>query len=213
MKRRKLVFGLFASALVVAGVAWGRGLWQSRAPSFRGMAMEPPQPAPELSLIDHLGRPFSLASHRGRAVLLYFGYTFCPDACPATMVLFGQVREQLAEQADRVQMVFVTVDPERDTTEQLRAYLSRFDPAIVGLTGEPGAVAEVLKAYGIFAQKVPVESSATGYLMDHTALVYLIDPEGRLRVMFPFGMGATDMAHDVKQVLAERPARSRGPSR
>lgn len=213
MKRRRLVFGFVALGVVAAGIAWGRGLWQPQAPSFRGMAMEPPQPAPELRLTDHLGRPFSLASHRGQAVLLYFGYTFCPDACPATMVLFGQVREQLAEQAERVQMVFVTVDPERDTTERLRAYLSHFDPTILGLTGEPDAVAEVLKAYGIFAQKVPVESSATGYLMDHTALVYLVDPEGRLRVMFPFGMGAADMAHDVKQVLAARPARSRSSSR
>lgn len=202
--RRTIGLGVGLGALAAALAVGGWMLTRPRPAAVRGMAVDPPYPAPEFTLTDHRGEPFSLSSLRGRAVLLFFGYTFCPDVCPATMAQFGAVREALGKRAQDVAMLFVTVDPERDTPGRLKEYVSHFGPGITGVTGDPDAVGQVLKAYGVYARKVPVANSATGYLMDHSAMVYLIDPHGRMRVLFPYGTATDAIVQDVRTVLAER---------
>ena len=168
------------------------------------MAVSPPHPAPDFVLTDQFGRPFRLADQRGKPVLMFFGYTSCPDVCPATMLQFKAVRESLGRDGDRVSFIFVTVDPERDTPERLRDYVERFDPAIVGLTGSPPDVEAVLSRYGVVAEKVPLGDSKASYLVNHTALTYLIGPDGLVRVMFPHGTPTADIVHDVRLLLRGR---------
>ena len=134
-------------------------------------------------------------------MVLFFGYTFCPDVCPLTLSEMVQVRTQLGEKAARVRVAFITVDPERDTVERLRAYVGAFDRSFLGLTGAPEALARVRQAYGVVAEKRAVAGTKAAYLIDHSAFAYIIDPEGRLRLMFPFGTPIDDMAHDLGLLL------------
>jgi protein SCO1/2 len=144
---------------------------------------------------------FSLGRYRGDVVALSFGYTFCPDVCPTTLVELAQVRARLGAAAKRLHVFFVTVDPERDTPERLRTYTRAFDPTFVGLTGTAEQLARARRAYGVTAKKRVVPGTSAAYLVDHSAFVYVIDPEGRLRLMFPFGTSIDVMAHDIELLL------------
>lgn len=207
MRQRKwLMIGGVAALTVVLAAAVGWALGRLRVPAWRGMAVSPPYPAADFVLTDQFGRPFQLAGQRGKPILMFFGYTSCPDVCPGTMLQYKAVRQALEPDADRVAFLFVTVDPERDSPQRLRDYLGHFDPAIVGLTGSPEAIDEVMSRYGVFAEKVPVPNSSTGYLMNHTALIYLIGPDGLVRVVFPHGTQTADIVHDVRLLLGQRPA-------
>ncbi|MFO7312133.1 MAG: SCO family protein [Bacillota bacterium] len=198
--------GLVAALIVLVGLA-GWGAWTLWGPkplsqqAFHGFVLDPPQPAPELGLIDQHGKPFRLADHRGRAVMLFFGYTNCPDVCPATLIYYTQVKRELGPLADRVRFVFVTVDPEYDTPERLREYVNRFDPSFYGLWGSPEELEPVLANYGIYVSKVPNENSPVGYWVNHTALSFVIDPQGRLVLAFPFGVEPQDMAADLRRII------------
>jgi len=134
-------------------------------------------------------------------VVLFFGYTFCPDVCPLTLSEMVQVRRRLGARAARLRIVFITVDPERDSIERLRTYVGAFDPSVLGLTGDQDALARVREAYGVVAEKRIVPGTKAAYLIDHSAFVYVVDPEGRLRLMFPFGTSIDDMAHDLALLL------------
>jgi protein SCO1/2 len=171
------------------------------SPGFRGGVLDPPRPAPEIALRAHDGTEFRLSRHRGDVVAISFGYTFCPDVCPTTLAELAQVRARLGPAAGRVRVVFVTVDPERDGPERLRAYTQAFDRTFVGLTGSPDQLAAVQKSYGVVARKQTVRGTSAAYLMDHSAFVYVVDPEGRLRLMFPFGTSVDDMTHDISLLL------------
>ncbi len=122
-------------------------------------------------------KPFRLSDQKGQIVLLFFGYTHCPDVCPVTLSHFKQIKADLGDQADQVRFVFITVDPERDTADQLSQYLPNFDPDITGLTGSRQSLESVWKSYGVYQAKQEV-GSAAGYLVDHTARTYLIDQQG-----------------------------------
>jgi protein SCO1/2 len=163
--------------------------------------LEPAHPAPDFSLRASDGSTFRLREQRGRAVVLFFGYTFCPDVCPLTLSEMVQVRSQLGARAARLRVLFITVDPERDTVERLRAYVGAFDRSFLGLTGDPDTLARVRQAYGVVAEKRVVAGTKAAYLIDHSAFVYVVDPEGRLRLMFPFGTSIDDMAHDLALLL------------
>jgi protein SCO1 len=155
-----------------------------------------------------IGGPFELADQDGRAVsdrdlkgrpfLVFFGFTHCPDVCPTTLFEVSEVLRALGPEADRVNALFVTVDPERDTPGQLKDYLSSFDPHLRGLTGEPAAVAAMTKAYRVYVKKVPQEN---GYTMDHTAIVYLMDKDGRFVAPFNLKRRAADAAADLRRYL------------
>jgi protein SCO1/2 len=173
----------------------------SAGPVFKGGVLEPPHPAPDFALPASDGSTFRLSAERGRVVVLFFGYTFCPDVCPLTLSEMAQVHARLGHQASRLRVAFVTVDPERDTPERLRHYVGVFHPRFLGLTGDAETLARVRRAYGIVAEQRTVAGTKAAYLIDHSALVYVIDPEGRLRLMFPFGTPIEDMAHDLRLLL------------
>lgn len=154
----------------------------------------------ELNLTDHNGKPRTLADFRGRVVTVFFGFTHCPDACPTTLAEMAQVVRELGRDGDRVQVLFVTVDPERDTAEVLRQYVPSFHPGFLGLYGDAEATARTAKEFKVFYQKQP--SPAGGYSVDHTAGTYIYDRAGRLRLFAQYGRGAAAMLHDIRILLA-----------
>jgi protein SCO1 len=166
-------------------------------------------PAPAIATASAVGGPFRLTDHHGKIVtdedlkgrpfLVFFGFTHCPDVCPTTLFDVSEVLRQLGPDADKTRALFVTVDPERDTPETLKDYLSSFDPHLIGLTGPPAAVEQVLKAYRVYSRKVPAENG--GYTMDHTALVYLMDKQGRFVAPFNLKRRPTEAAADLRRYL------------
>lgn len=186
---------------VAAAVAWFRSSSLGEAYAFNGGEYSPAQPAPALDLADQDGQPFSLADQAGKVNLVYFGYTTCPDLCPTTLSDFQVVKDELGPLADRVNFILASVDPERDTAGRLKEYLGFFDPDFVGLRGDAAQTEAVTRAYGITVNRVEYPDSATGYLLDHNALVYLIDPDGRLRLSYPYGADPALIAQDVRQLL------------
>jgi protein SCO1/2 len=156
--------------------------------------------APSLVLPDDRGGTFDLAAHRGKIVLVYFGYTHCPDVCPATLNLLDAASELLGADRRRVEQVFVTLDPRRDTPELLRAYLSHFDPASTGLTGSPEAVAAAARAWG-----VTWRPAAGGAYIDHTSIVAVVGPDGRERLRYGFSQLSNPgaVARDIRHILHE----------
>jgi protein SCO1 len=173
-------------------------VWAMGAPTFKGGVLDPPQPAPEFALRSADGSEFRLSGQRGQVVVMAFGYTFCPDVCPTTLAEFAQIKGRLGSAEKQVQFVFITVDPERDSPDRLRTYTGVFDRGFLGLTGTPGQLEAVRKAYGVTAHKRVVAGTSAAYLIDHSALIYVVDREGRLRLVFPFGTSVDDMTHDIK---------------
>jgi protein SCO1/2 len=169
-------------------------------PSLKAGVFEPPRAAPELSLDASNGGKVSLANYRGKVVLLGFGFTSCPEVCPTTLATLAQARKRLGAEGEHVQVVYVTVDPERDNADRMRAYLGGFDPSFVGGTGSPAQLAAVRKNYGVMAERKPLGNS---YTVAHSSSVYLIDQKGLLRGMMPYGRLPADYVHDVRALLSE----------
>lgn len=157
--------------------------------------------AKDFSLIDHNGKPRTLADFKGKAVVVFFGYTQCPDVCPTTLSEMAGVMQQLGPLADKVQVLFITVDPERDTPELLASYVPAFDPRFLGLVGDKEAISKVTQEFRVFYQKVPGKEPGS-YTMDHTAGSYVFDPQGRIRLFIRHGQGAEPIVHDLKQLLS-----------
>jgi protein SCO1 len=151
------------------------------------------------TLLDQNGKTVTEKALQGRPSLVFFGFTHCPDVCPTTLYQMTQVYTELGGDADKVGSFFVTVDPERDTPEQLKTYLSSFDPHIVGLTGDRAAVDPVLKAYRVYSKKVP--TNGDDYTMDHTALVYLMDREGRFVGAFNLQRPPAEAAKELAKLF------------
>ncbi len=189
------VFSLF----LLAGIVYLA--WSLLNPySFHGVVMQSPQKARDFTLTGHNGQPVSLKDYSGKIILIYFGYTTCPDVCPTTLADLHTARESLGQLGDQVQVFMVTVDPERDTQAVLADYMSHFDSSFIGLTGSPEQIAEVATYYGIYYERAE-GNSTLGYLMDHTATVMAIDQDGYLRLVFPFGTAAQDIADDLNYLL------------
>ena len=153
------------------------------------------------ALTDHTGKARTLADFKGKVVLLFFGYTQCPDVCPTTMAELATVMKELGPQADQVQVLFVTVDPQRDTQALLAQYVPAFDPRFIGLYGDAVATAKVAKEFKVFYAKV--EGTTPGsYTVDHTAGSYVFDRNGKIRLFVRNGQGAAPITHDLKILLA-----------
>jgi protein SCO1/2 len=157
-----------------------------------------------LDLTDHNGVPRTLADFRGKVVIVFFGFTHCPDVCPTTMVEMAQVVKALGPDGDKVQVLFVTVDPDRDTAEVLRQYVPSFNPAFLGLYGDAAATARAAKEFKVYFQKQPPKGGTTdgGYSVDHGAGTFILDREGRLRLFAQYGQGGAAILHDIRLLLA-----------
>ncbi|MGH8186049.1 MAG: SCO family protein [Steroidobacteraceae bacterium] len=186
-------FALLTLSVVVAAGATG-------APALKAGVFDPPREAPDFSLQSSGGGTLALSSFRGKVVVLGFGFTSCPDVCPITLATLAQTRRKLGPAAADVQIVYVTVDPERDGPERMKEYLDAFDPTFIGGSGPADRLAAVRKDYGILAEKKVKGSS---YLVAHSSYTYLIDRRGRLRALMPYGRGPDDYVHDLKILLAE----------
>ena len=169
---------------------------------FRTGVLEPPSPAPEFALRSDEGKTFRLRDWRGNVILLYFGYTSCPDVCPTTLAEFAQVKKQLGPAGERLRVALVTVDPERDTPKRLHVYTRTFDSTFLGLTGTRHTLASVWKAYGVYVQSHRVPGSSVGYGVDHSATTFVIDANGNLRLAIPFGTSVEDIRHDLQLLIA-----------
>lgn len=155
----------------------------------------------DFALTDHTGKPRTLADFRGKAVVMFFGYTQCPDVCPTTMTGMNEVMKLLGEDAKKVQVLFVTVDPERDTPQLLAQYVPAFHPSFIGLYSDAQTIARTAQSFRVFYQKQP-GSSATTYTVDHTAGSYVFDPQGRLRLYVRHGAQPELVAKDLRLLLA-----------
>lgn len=184
---------LFSFLLLCGGAAGAQAL---KAGEFK-----PPRLAPEIALPASTGKPFKLSDYRGKVVVLEFGYTHCQDVCPVSLASLAQARTLLGAAAADVQVLFITVDPERDSASHLKTYLAQFDPSFIGISGTPAQLAALLKSYGISATKRLAEGSTTDYTMGHSSYLYFIDRKGMQRALMPFGRPAADIAHDLAILL------------
>ena len=189
--------------ILLAGLALLSGC-QAFASSyeFKGSAFDPPLPLPDFELATVEGDSFHLSDLQGDYALVYFGYTFCPDVCPLTMSDLKKALTDL-EGRERVQPIFISVDPERDTPEVLARYLNAFDADIVGLTDDFDKIQAVMRPFGAFAEQEEVSDSAAGYLVSHTARVYLISPNREILATYPFGFPAEDLRSDLVHLLQQ----------
>jgi protein SCO1 len=200
--RRSLIGALVAAPVLAAcdraalpGVAGGK-------PTFKAVDITGAEYASTLELTDPEGRRRSLAEFKGRIVVVFFGFTHCPDVCPTTLIELASVKKQLGADGERVQGVFVTVDPERDTPALLKAYVDNFDAGFVALRGTPEETRAVAKHFKVFYSKVSGKTD-TSYTIDHTAGSYVFDTQGKVRLFTRHGGGAEALLHDLKLLLGE----------
>jgi protein SCO1/2 len=153
-------------------------------------------------LVDHHGNNVSQDSYPGKYQLIFFGYTYCPDVCPTELLVLGQTLDLLGPDAARVQALFMTVDPARDTVDVLAEYIPNFHPDLIGLTGTPEQVAKAAKAFRVFYRISPKATEGEEYLVDHTSLIYLMEPAGEFASHFVYGQGAEVMARTIAKILA-----------
>ena len=199
LARRITLIAALAGVLAACDRAPGLG---ASKPQFKSIDITGADYARELSLPDAEGRPRTLADFKGKAIVVFFGYTQCPDVCPTTMLELAAVKRALGADGDRVQGVFVTVDPERDTAAVLKAYVENFGAGFVALRGEGKQLEAVAKHFKVFYAKVPGKVEGQ-YTMDHTAGSYVFDASGRVRLFTRYGMGVEALTQDLKLLLAD----------
>jgi protein SCO1/2 len=201
MNRRSLLRAtsapLLATALAPLLVACGE-----TKPQFKAIDVTGAEYARDFQLTDHDGRPRTLKDFRGKAVVVFFGYTHCPDVCPTTLSEIAEAKRLLGPDGAKVQGVFITVDPQRDTPEMLKAYMANFGPDFVALHGTPEQLAAVAKEYKIYYKKVDGKTPDS-YTMDHSAGSYVYDPQGRVRLYTRYGTGPEALASDLKLLLKD----------
>lgn len=196
MRRINLALLLALALVALAGCG---------AVELKGTALEPANPAHDFTLTDEQGQPFSLSEQRGKVVVLFFGFTSCPDICPAELSNLAAATRQLGDAARDVQVALVTLDPERDTSERLATYVAAFDPTFKGLrAADKAALDPITAAYGVFYEKRELPGSALGYTIDHSGYVYVIDKAGRWREVIAHGSPVDDIVADLRALARER---------
>ena len=197
MSLKWILRGLIA-VLIVAGLAFLAFQTGARRPAApAGVTAGPGGP---FTLVDTAGRTFTQEDLKGRWNIIFFGFTFCPDVCPTTLDTLGRTLDLLGKDKDRVRIIFVSVDPGRDTPKTMAAYLANpaFPKGVVGLTGTPEQVAAVARAYKVYYQK---EGEGDAYLINHSSISYLMDPSGRFARVLPYGMSPEDLAGQVRDAM------------
>ncbi len=192
---------LISAAALLAGCDKFALPGKSNAEAFKNIDITGAEYARKLDLPDQNGKLTSLADFKGKVVVVFFGYTQCPDVCPGTMNELAQIKKALGKDGERLQGVFITVDPERDTAEILKAYMGSFDPSFVALRGTPEQTTALAKEFKVFFAKVPGKSEGS-YTMDHTAGSYVFDGQGKVRLFVRYGSGVEPFAADLKTLLA-----------
>ena len=192
---------LWGASLMVAASLAACGPKPAEKLQFKGTDITGAEYGRALALTDQDGKSRSLADFKGKVVVVFFGYTQCPDVCPTTMAELAQVKKSLGQDGDRLQGIFVTVDPERDTPAVLKSYMGSFDPSFVALRGTVEQTKEVAKEFKVFYAKVPGKTE-NAYTIDHTAGSYIFDTKGRLRLFVRYGGGSDALAADLKTLLA-----------
>jgi protein SCO1/2 len=203
MKARNLLLAVSLAAVLVAGglaaaFVLGLGPWSH---TYAGSVIDPPRSVADFTLTDQHGRAFSLGNERYKLALIYFGYTYCPDVCPMSLADMARVKEILRSKASSVLFVMITVDPERDTPQVLGRRLAVFDPSFIGLTGDKAELKRLWDDFGVYVEREDTKGSAAGYLMAHSASLYLVDQQRRLRLIFPFGTKPKAIASDIVSFL------------
>lgn len=203
MDKRRMLQGLLAAGLA-AGMGLGlAGCSRQQTVKLQGVDVTGAEYAKDFPLPDADGKLRSIKDFAGKVTVVFFGYTQCPDVCPTTLQELVEAKQILGADGDKLQGVFVSLDPERDTPAVLKAYVGNFDPSMVALTGSPEQIAAVAKDFKVFYRKV--EGKVPGaYTLDHTAGIYMFDPQGRLRAYHRYGAGAQSLAADAQTLLAEK---------
>jgi protein SCO1/2 len=197
---RRSALQSFAGAALLGSTAALMAACTESKPQFSSVDMTGADYAKDFSLPDQNGQVRSLKDFSGKVVVVFFGYTQCPDVCPTTMTELAQVKKLLGPDGDKLQVLFVTVDPERDTPEVLKGYMANFDPSFIALRGTPDQLAAMAKDFKVFYKKTPGKTP-TSYSMDHSAASYVYDREGQLRLYTRYGSGAQALASDIKLLL------------
>ena len=198
MTRRNTRIGAIAVIFTLLLVVMALGWW-FRPVTLHGTELQSSNPMADFELVGNDGTPVRLSDFRGKWTVIYFGYTFCPDVCPTTLGDLSQMMQALDDKRDNVQVLMVTVDPERDTPERLGQYLPYFDPSFIGLTGEAEQIEAAASQFGVFYEKEP--GSVQDYLISHTSTVAVIDPEGTMRIVYPYGVSGNDIAADLRYFI------------
>ncbi len=184
----------------ILGAVAGTLFLRLRPHQYHGWLLDAPKPASDFVLTGEDGQPVRLSDFRGKLVLLYFGYTYCPDVCPTSLATIARALEQLGPRADEVAVVMVTVDPERDTPQRVAEYVRNFNPSFIGLGGAPDEIAAAATPLGIFYQKYDPDGGGA-YTVDHTASITVVDREGRVRLVLPYETTPEAIASDLAALL------------
>lgn len=198
--QRTILFGV-AGTLALVLLVWAAAF--ARPYELHGSEITTEVQAPAVNLTRADGSPFRISALKGKIVLLFFGFTSCPDVCPTTLADFKRVKADLGEKADQLAFIFITVDPQRDTPEGAQAYAAGFDPQFIGLSGSETELEPVWQGYGVY-RKVTESGSAASYEVDHSSRVYLVDSTNRLRVTYPYGTPVEDLTADIRFLLKEK---------
>ena len=193
---------LIATGAITLGAAGLLSACSEKKPEFKAVDITGADYAKDFQLPDQNGQMRSMKDFAGKVVVLFFGYTQCPDVCPTTMAELAEVKKALGAEGDKLQAIFVTVDPERDTPEVLKAYMANFDPSFIALRGSPEQLAAMAKDYKAYFKKVD-GSTPTSYTMDHSAASYIYDTKGNLRLYSRYGSGVPALVSDVQALLKQ----------
>jgi protein SCO1/2 len=202
-QRRAIVKKIAAYAVLTGSVVLFSACSEPTKSAFSGIDLTGADYAQGFTLPDHNGQTRSLTDFKGKVVVVFFGYTQCPDVCPTSLTELAETKRLLGPQAERLQGLFISVDPERDTPEVMKAYMASFDPSFLALHATPEQLKTLAQSYKVYYKKVEGKTP-TSYTMDHSAGSYVYDPQGRLRLYHRYGSGAPALAGDIKTVLAEK---------
>lgn len=191
---------LIADCALLTGASGIISACSQDKPHFKNIDITGADYAKDFQLTDQNGQLHSMKDFRGKVVVMFFGYTQCPDVCPTTMAELAEVKKALGKDSDRLQVLFVTVDPERDTPQVLKGYMANFDPTFLALRPAPDKLAEVAKDYKVYYKKVDGKTP-TSYTMDHSAASYVYDPKGNLRLYYRYGSGTQALVSDIELLL------------
>lgn len=190
-------------SLVTMALLAGCGQQQAGGVKFQNTDVTGADFGKALALNDHTGKPRTLADFKGKIVVIFFGFTQCPDVCPTTLAEMGKVIKELGTDGDKVQVLFVSVDPERDTKDLLKQYVTAFNPAFLGMSGDMEATVRAAKEFKVYVQKQAPKTPGGSYSIDHSAGTFILDGQGRLRLFANYGSGAASLLADIRTLLKQ----------